>query len=146
MKCSDIEISLANWFDYRRNFVLPNVSYGLHIHECDILAISKSGYATEVEIKVSKADLLKDKEKEHHHRSDKIKAFFFAVPLDMESFALENIPKECGLLCIDEYKRVLVKRKPIPRKDSRKLTEDEIKKLGDLAMMRYWNMRKKEKQ
>lgn len=45
--------------DYRRNTVVPNAYWGLGLTwEADLLVISKAGYLTEVEIKVSKADLL----------------------------------------------------------------------------------------
>lgn len=59
----DMEIVLMEYFGVNRNIIVPNVSWGLNLHECDLLIFSKSGYATEVEIKISKQDLLKDKNK-----------------------------------------------------------------------------------
>ena len=46
-----------NFFNYRANLIVPNISWGLGLHECDLLVLTSSGYATEIEIKVSKADL-----------------------------------------------------------------------------------------
>ena len=42
------------------HLVVPNVSAGLHIHECDLISVTKGGYATEIEIKVSVSDTKKD--------------------------------------------------------------------------------------
>ena len=69
-----IEVALANHFNYRLNLIVPNISWGAFIwHECDLFIVSKAGYCTEIEIKISKSDLKKDFEKKHNHESDKIK-------------------------------------------------------------------------
>jgi len=60
--------------------------------------LSKSGYATEVEIKITKADLIKDKEKTHGHENDLIKQLFFCVPEKLQEIALQHIPERAGLL------------------------------------------------
>lgn len=63
------EVAIMKHFGIRANLIVPNVSWEIYslpfrtLHECDILILSNSGYATEVEIKISKADLLKDREK-----------------------------------------------------------------------------------
>ena len=58
-----MEIALARFINPRVNLVVPNVSWGFFNHECDLISISKSGFATEYEIKVSKSDLKADKKK-----------------------------------------------------------------------------------
>jgi hypothetical protein len=56
LKTAEMEVELGRYFNYRQNIIVSNVSWGLGIHECDLLIITKSGYATEVEIKVSLSD------------------------------------------------------------------------------------------
>ena len=98
MKIVDIEIAIMKHICVRKNIIVPNVSWGIQgkdfkpLHECDLLSLSLSGYATEIEIKTSKADLLKDKEKEHKHKHDHIliKNLYFAVPDSVTQFERKN--------------------------------------------------------
>jgi hypothetical protein len=151
MTARDIEITVAEYFDYRRNLIVPNVYWGMGLnHEADILLLSKAGYATEIEIKVSRADLVRDASKHHGHESDIIKAFWFAVPAPLSVFALDFIPAEAGLLSVFErprrgapgYRReAKMERAPKLRQRSRKFTESEREQLARLAAMRYWDRR-----
>ena len=55
----EIEEAVARKFGVRTNIIVPNVSWGLPgMHECDLFIIKMSGYGVEVEIKISKADIL----------------------------------------------------------------------------------------
>ena len=63
MKAIDIELAVSNYLNPRTNLIVPNVHWGMCLHECDLLVITRSGYAWEVEIKVSRVDLIKNKEK-----------------------------------------------------------------------------------
>ena len=65
----EMECRLADYFGYRKNLIVPNVYWGLDMHECDLLVLSQAGYATEIEIKISIADLRADAKKVHGHRS-----------------------------------------------------------------------------
>lgn len=151
MNARDIEIAVANYFDYRANLIVPNVYWGMGLnHEADLLILSKAGYATEVEIKVSRADLKRDADKAHAHEGAIIKALWFAVPMALVDFALEHIPEESGLLMIWERPHrgasgfVAVagpKRFPKPRPGSRKFTDHEREQLARLAALRYWDRR-----
>jgi hypothetical protein len=146
----DIEVAVAKHFDYRRNLIVPNISWGLLDYEADILVLSAAGYASEVEIKVSRSDLRRDSKKQHGHRSDLVKAFWFAVPEAIVDFALEHIPEDAGLLGIWERQRrggpgsifeARPHRFPTPRPHSRKFTESERHQMARLAAMRYWDRR-----
>lgn len=53
----EMEIAIANLFDIRKNIIVPNISCGLGIHECDLFIVRNSGYCIEVEIKRSEQDL-----------------------------------------------------------------------------------------
>lgn len=94
----DLEIAMLDRFDYFVNTVVTNTSGGQNLHECDVLSVTKSGYATEVEIKVSRSDLMRDKHKEHRHESNLIKYFYFCVPEHLQKIALKEIPERCGLI------------------------------------------------
>jgi hypothetical protein len=102
----DIEIAVIDYFRPRQNLVVPNVSWGMHnkeyrsLHECDVLILSGDSYATEVEIKISKADLLKDRDKKHGHHHNLIRRLYFAVPSKLKEIALESIPDHAGLLVV----------------------------------------------
>ena len=139
MTTLEMEVILMGWLKYASNTVVPNVSWGLGLHECDLLRVTPSGYATEVEIKVTKSDLLKDKEKDHGHYSPKIKALYFAVPEKLEDVALEEIPKRAGLLVVRKNEVsvwVDVVKKPKQNMNSHKWSEKEINQLQRLGCLR----------
>ena len=147
MTLIEMEIAIANYFNYRRNIIVPNVSWGLNLyHECDILVMTKKGYCTEIEIKRSRSDLKKDQKKWHNHRSNKIKYLYFAVPKELEKIALEVIPQRAGLLVLRYYEdRIVVdlSRKPIQNKEARPLDYDEQLHLAHLGCMRIFNLKSK---
>jgi len=88
----EMEIALAEYFGIRQNLIVPNVSWGMDSHECDLFILTPAGYGWEVEIKVSKADLFKDKHKRHRHNSSKIKFLYFAIPEYLERY-IDEIPE-----------------------------------------------------
>jgi len=146
MKTLDLEIAVMGCFNIRVNTVVPNVSWGLNIHECDILSLTKTGYATEIEIKVSKADLLKDFKKPHNHISNKIKYFYYAVPKKLQEIALETIPERAGLLVCEkrgDELRLNCIRSAIQNKQARQWTNTERQKLQRLGAMRILGLKKK---
>lgn len=103
-------------FDIGANLIVPNISWGIQgLHECDLLVLSKANYATEIEIKISKSDILKDAEKKHGHLHEYIANFYFAVPENLKDIALTIIPERAGLYVIksvchkwvEEYRNVV---------------------------------------
>lgn len=139
MTTSDMEIYLSNYFDIRRSLIVPNVSWGMGVHECDLFCVSKSGYVTEVEIKVSKSDLLKDSKKKHNHNSAKIKYLYFAVPEKLGDIAGAIIPENSGLIVVNDRGCCRVVKKPVARKYARKLSDSEIYKVARLGTLRAWS-------
>lgn len=104
MNTLQMEIAMMKHIGVRQNCVVPNVSWGIAgLHECDLLSLSLSGYATEIEIKISKADLIKDKKKSHGHEHNHIKYLMFAVPEKLEEIAMEHIPERAGLYIVSQY-------------------------------------------
>ena len=164
MITTEIEVAIMGHYGIQQNTIVPNAMWGAKIlHECDLLIISQSGYATEVEIKVSKADLLKDKEKMHGHIDNKIKYFYFAVPKSLEEVALREVPERAGLYVVERkihnfnplhyydaekhfgkiYYSVTEVRKAKQSKHPYKWSEEEINNLRRLAAMRVFSLKKK---
>jgi len=146
LHAGDIEILVARHFGYRRNLIVPNVSWGLGFrHELDILIVSPVGWAMEIEIKVSLSDLKADRHKRHLHGSPKLRQLYFAVPETLEGQAIELIPERAGLIVIrDDPKyryRVDIAKAAGINSMARKLTPAEITKLGHLAAMRIWSLK-----
>ena len=138
----EIEYVIANHFGIRTNLIVPNVSWGLGVHECDLLICTKSGYCTEVEIKISAADLKKDKDKHHSHKSKKIKYLYFAIPSYLAKY-IEYIPSNAGILIITSKHKVFCIAKPVQNKDCRPITEHEQYEMARLGSLRIWNLKNK---
>jgi hypothetical protein len=154
VKTLDIEIEVIKGFNPRQNIIVTNVSWGIvnakykALHECDVLILSGSGYATEVEIKVSKADLLKDGEKKHHHNHNLIRRFYYAVPKELEQVALETIPDHAGLIIITKISdarrnRLTWVKQCKPNKEAVKWTDNQRMQLARLGTMRILGLKQK---
>ena len=163
----EMEVELSKYFDPRINIVVPNVSWGMFTHECDLIRLTPSGYCTEIEIKVDLSDLKKDKEKWHEHmdghvkvsavdgytkirsRPGKIKYLYFAIPEYLEKH-IEHIPERAGILVVREIEdsdgdlfiKVFETRKPQKQCNYKFSTEERIKIL-ELMAMRIWGLKKK---
>jgi len=140
MDTIDIEIAVAQYFGYRQNLVVPNVSWGLGLHECDLLMLSKNGYLTEVEIKTSVADLKQDLKKEHEHRSKKVKQLYFAVPSKLAKH-YEYIPRRAGILVVNSKHNVYCIAKAEINKDAQASTVEERYQMARLGALRIWGLK-----
>lgn len=145
----EMEVTLASYFDYRVNLIVPNAHWGMgNMHECDLLIMSQSGYLTEVEIKVSKPDLKADAKKVHGHRSTRIKRLFFALPHYLED-AIEFVPERAGIIIVspkDDHSwgpRCKVIRKPVTNKVAQKVSAEERYKIARLGAIRIWKLKRK---
>jgi len=138
----ELEVRIAQHFNFVQNIIVPNVNWGLFHHECDLTILTKSGYAYEIEIKVSKADLLKDKKKHHQHRDRKIKYLYFAIPAKLEKYSSE-IPLHAGILVVDKEGHVHEARKPIANMPLYVFTPAEFFQLARLGTMRVWGLKEK---
>jgi len=116
VKTIEMEIAVANHFNARQNLIVPNVSWGFCIHECDLLIVTKAGYLYEVEIKVSRGDLKNDMKKQHNHYDSRIKNLYFAIPKKLEK-DIEFIPKEAGIMLVHkkETDPLLVEKWRLPK-------------------------------
>lgn len=160
----EVELALMKALNFRQNMIVPNVSWGISdgikdLHECDLLVLSKSHYATEIEIKVTKHDLLRDKHKSHAHDHSYIKQLYYAVPKKLQNIALDNIPERAGLYVINQSIRsnpdekdnvnqpvkyfytVERIRMPMKNNSAHKWTESEVLQLLRLGSMRIYTMK-----
>lgn len=145
----EMELALMKYLGIRTNLIVPNVSWGMNgLHECDILSLSSSNYATEIEIKVSKGDLINDKHKDHQHDHMLITYFYYAVPAKLAEFALTEIPEHAGLLSVEkvmyfgkEYLRVIQLKPAIRKKKAYKWTIDDRLKLSRLGTLRIYGLK-----
>lgn len=151
MRAIEVEFAVATMFGIRRNIIVPNVCWGLDLHECDLLIIRESGFAVEVEIKVSKADLKKDVEKNHKHESNKIKHLYFAVPESLAAECLEYAPTRAGIITVNmgyhsddsPFPTATIRRPAVTNKLARPLSVSEIQQAARLAAMRIWGLKEK---
>lgn len=154
MKTLDIEIAVMQKMGVRKYVMVPNVSWGIkrdevgELHECDILALSLDNYATEIEIKISKGDLLKDAHKPHAHESNFIKRLFFAIPENLLEIAQESIPKRAGIMVVRNNKNsdgfeTQIVRKAKNNKEAVQWSEEERNQLSRLGCMRILGLKKK---
>jgi hypothetical protein len=137
-----LQIACARYFDARKNIIAPNISWGMGFkHECDLLVLTPSGYAYEIEIKVTKADLRADARKTHGHFSKKIGRLYYAVPGVLRDFALANIPERAGLLTVKQPTWLWAEKvRDAARTSDYQWSVDERLKLAHLGAMRIWSL------
>jgi hypothetical protein len=144
MTLIEMEYAIAKYYNWRQNIIVPNISWGLNIHECDLLIVSGLGYCTEIEIKRSKSDLIRDKFKDHCHKNSKIKYFYFAFPENIYEKCKDLVPDNAGIykISFDSYKYSVIEEKAsVINPDHRKLTDQEILQIARLGTMRIWNLK-----
>ena len=144
----DIELAIANYYGTRQHIIVPNcyINFGTSAdHEFDLIIIKRSGYAEEIEIKMSKADLKADFKKKHGHIDDRLQHLYYAIPNELYEKCKDLIPEYAGVFTITKYDDRAFARcvKSAPKKQCRKLTESEQLKIARLGVMRIWNMKQK---
>jgi len=141
----EMELLVSRHFNYRTNLIVPNVSWGLFNHECDLIVVTPSGICSEIEIKISRSDLLADKKKTHAHgHENKIHKLWFAIPEYLEN-CIEDIPRMAGVLMIGQdygIKNIKVIRPP-KLQYANKWNEKQFLELYRLASMRTWTLKEK---
>ena len=93
-----IEIAVSKYFNFRSNLIVPNISWGFNIHECDLFVVRKSGMAIEIEIKIIKSDFLKDLQKWHQHKDNRIREFYYAMPESLYEKIKDLITEHAGII------------------------------------------------
>ncbi len=144
---------LANqFFDLRQQYcVVANPSWGLGLPwEADLMACTKAGFLTEVEIKVSLSDWKADIHKEKYRKNgtwmqswwNLIKNYYYACPIELAHRHEEvRFPDTAGVLGIGWEKTrwtVEVIKPAVPNNEAKKLTLERMAKLARLGSMRAW--------
>lgn len=149
LTASDIELEVARYFNIRANLIVPNVHWGFFRYECDMFLITKAGYGYEVEIKVTKQDLIRDKKKGHGHRNNKIKYLYFAIPRYLLCLH-EHIPERAGIITVEKIEtfsktghsmKCTVMRKPKVNCNYT-FSDSERHHLARLGAMRIWGLKR----
>lgn len=138
----EIECVVATYFDAGATVIVPNVSWGMLNYECDIVVLLKSDYCAEVEIKVSRSDLIRDREKRHQHQSRLMRYLYFAIPKKLEMY-IGEIPERSGVLVIDQDGRIRLVREPKTNAAAPKLEAIEKFNLARLGALRVWKLKRK---
>lgn len=145
----EIELAIADYYNTRQHIIVPNcyINYGTSAdHECDLIIIKRSGYAEEIEIKMSKSDLKADFKKKHEHIDDRLQYLYYAMPVELYEQCKDLVPEYAGVFTIQKYKDINLVRcvKSASKKQCRKLTVEEQLKIARLGVMRIWKLKQKE--
>lgn len=145
MNTKELELAVVSFINPQQHLIVPNVHWGFLIHECDLFVLTKSGYAWEIELKVTKSDLIKDREKKHKHNDKRIKYLYFAIPDYLEEY-IEYIPKRAGIIVVNtkttkRFCRII--RKPMTNSNSYKFSDKEKFQIARLGALRIWGLKHK---
>ena len=112
-------------------FQIPNAF--IYKHECDYWVMDQNGITREFEIKVSRADYLKDSEKEKHSKTDGANYFYYVTPRHL--IKPEEVDKRYGLLYVLDCGHIEFVKKPV------KLHDRLFADWKMLANKLYWRFR-----
>lgn len=145
-----IEIAVAKFFNFRQNLIVPNISWGFGLsYEADMIVVRPNGWVIEIEIKVSKPDLLADEGKMKWRHgciiSKSIRQHYFAVPDELVQYV--NIPLS-GILRVGlgrlGSRGGLVASLVRPGKlnpRAVKISPEKRSRLAELGCMRIWSLK-----
>ncbi len=144
MTTLEMEIALAKFFNPRTNLIIPNVSWGMFNHECDLIIVGKSGLIREIEIKISKLDLLAEKKKRHEHKDKMISRLYFAIPEKLLPY-IEHIPSHAGILSVSRFRKYYRTKiiRPAKTIGKYKLSDTDRFQLMRLSNLRIWGLKEK---
>ena len=148
---------LIDWrYDPRVNTAVPNVTY-FSGYEMDLLIISKSGYATEIEVKLNISDFKNDFKKKKFHDCKMVTSMYYCVPskiIDQVKAKLDTDFPKFGIISFEwvkgnpnldnsdhlYFEMVKSAQKKYP---AYKWNRFEIQKALYLCMLKMWSLRKK---
>lgn len=110
------------------------------MYEADFIYITKSGYLTEVEIKVDINDFRNDFKKKIYHSSSMVSALYYAFPEELyKKYKDEINDKTAGIagIIMVSYD-CKVKAKAPKRKNIKALTDIEIKDFMRIGCMKWF--------
>ncbi len=129
--------------EYTHDLVIANYTPNKW-HECDVMRITKSGYSTEYEIKLSSSDFSRDKHKHWGLKHENLlkgsenapNSFYFVVPEGL--ITPDRIPSFAGLIYVNNggYMSTIIKA---PKLHKVKWDDEKIKRLCNTYKWRYLN-------
>lgn len=144
---------LFEYYMKGKYIMVPNVSWSYFDWETDLVAITKSSYVHEYEIKITHSDFLKDFEKRKHYtlkdawrkqihpnRLRRIPNYFWYVaPLKAIPLC---VPDYAGLIEVrsDRYGLQLFQIKQPKLLHKNKISEAGLKSIMRSLMFKYWNV------
>jgi len=135
----EIEIALVKYFNPHVCTILPNAYYALGFkYELDLLVISNRLHGVEVEIKVSKTDIVRDLKKKHCHDDPRLKHVYFAIP-EILVPSIVHIPYHFGVLCVLRDGSVRKIRSAAVINSSYLFDPGEISEIFRLTYLRFWS-------
>ena len=140
---TEIEWAVAHYFGYRSHVIVPNITWGMMFpFELDVAIMTNKGYLYEVEIKISRSDIIRDKNKQKWNAGypiGRIKKLWFAIP---EKLVVCDgiIPKMAGILIVKNDGTVKEIRKP-ENNPARPLSIEDQFNFARLGAMRIWPMK-----
>ena len=144
----EIEYAVSSYFGTRQNLIVPNVypmNFGFRGgYEMDIAIMSPAGYLQEVEIKTTRADLVKNLSKDRWRYSTFgiSKKMWFAMPEKMNTEdCIYFVPVWAGILIVNNKGKVRPTRDAQVNKDAKKLSVNQQYKLARLGAIRIWSMK-----
>jgi hypothetical protein len=150
-RADEIECMLAFHFGYRTNVIVPNISWGMGLRECDLLVLTPAGYFYEVEIKVSRADLRADFKKRHRHNWG-ARRFYFCVPermADCQELIAAEYPRAGLLLACGRWsstgnkwwRSIKIQKPAVINSAAQKFGDYERQRVLHLGCMRIWTLK-----
>jgi hypothetical protein len=101
--------------------------------ECDYWAMTDGGETREFEIKISRSDYLKDKQKDKHKRLNGANYFYYVCPTGL--IKKEEVDSKYGLMYVSGEGKISIEKKP------RQLNYNVFNNWKLLANKFYWRFR-----
>lgn len=97
IKAHHILVACANKYDWRANTIIPE--WTIDGGRADLLVVSKAGYATEIEIKISRSDWNADQHKgKFSGERPQVARFFYAGPVNLMEAPPPWLADDVGLI------------------------------------------------
>jgi len=135
-----ILLALARYFNWFQNTMMPEC--WIDGGQADLVFVSRAGYVTEIEIKVSFSDWNSDCEKDKWKRErPHVARFYYAVPETLSERVPAWLPDGAGILSVSLGRHGRPTITPIRearRMKAAKITPEEIRHMHQRCYFRYW--------
>jgi hypothetical protein len=141
-----IQKSLFHFYNcLNHKLIVPNIY--LHYSEADLITVQASGYVNEIEIKLTKADFVRDfKKRKHQYMAESMiqrrlhtpNYFWFCIPQELLPKIDLDIPDVYGMILVNEngHCPAIHKRAKIMHRE--KVTEKQIRQIARSVMYKFW--------